>query len=541
MVASAEYDYVVVGAGSAGCVVASRLSESGKYSVALIEAGDKDNAFWIHVPLGYGRLYNDPKYNWQYETEPEPGLSGAKLAQPRGKVLGGSSSINGMIYVRGQRQDFDYWRELGNVGWSYEDVLPYFKKAEDNERGADDYHGVGGPLAVSNTPRHELSDAFVEAGVQAGYPINQDFNGVAQEGVGYIQTTTRGGRRCSTADAYLRPARQRSNLNVIVNALATRVLFRNREAVGVEFRRGGVTQTVRARREVILSGGAFNSPQLLQLSGIGPADLLRQTGIDVIADLKGVGMNLQDHIGIATAFRCTRSITINEQVANPLRRLKMGIEYVLFRKGLMAANALFCGGFIRSDPALTAPDLSILMFIWSLASSARRSREKDRLNPYPGFTILATVCHPDSRGSVLIRSPDSAVAPEIRFNHLQSERDRNTLLSGFRAIRRITSMPKFTPYVEAEEVPGSHCNSDEEIREFFSQRSRSTSHSTSTCSMGIDGQAVVDPRLRVRGVGRLRVIDASVMPRVIGGNTNAATIMIGEKGADMILEDNRAA
>ena len=541
MTAAEEVDYVVIGAGSAGCTVASRLSESGKYMVALLEAGDNDSSFWIHVPLGYGKLYNHPKYNWLYESEPEPHLGGARLFQPRGKVLGGSSSINGMIYIRGPRQDFDHWRQLGNVGWSYDDVLPYFRKAEDNARGADVYHGVGGPLGVSDVPRHEMADAFIDAAREAGYTENDDLNGMNQEGIGYVQATTRGGRRCSTAVAYLNPARGRANLRIIVNAMATRILFDGRQAVGAEYRQHGVTVAIRARREVVLAAGAFNSPQLLQLSGVGPAELLQQLGIDVVAESPFVGRNLQDHFGVGLAYRCTRPITINDYVANPLRRWKMGLDYLLFRKGPMASTALLCAGFVRSDPALVAANICVIMYIWSTAASARRSREKAALSPFPGCTVMASICRPESRGSVRIASPDCMVAPEIRFNHLEAWRDRDTLHTGIDIVRRIMSMPKISPYIAAEDSPGPACRTPPEIDRFVSERGRSTFHSTSTCAMGIGEDAVVDPRLRVRGVARLRVIDASVMPRVIGGNTNAAAIMIGEKGADMILEDARAA
>ena len=323
-----ESDYVVVGAGSAGCVVAARLSESGAHRVALIEAGGEDDSFWIHAPLGYGMLYDKPKYNWFYQSEPETELAGTKCYQPRGKVLGGTGSINGMVYVRGQREDFQYWRDLGNTGWAYDDVLPYFRKAEDNDGGANAYRGAGGPLGVSSLPQHELADAFVKAGEQAGYARNDDFNGATQEGFGYHQVTTRKGRRSSTAVAYLYPARKRPNLRVITNAIATRVVFRDGRATGVEFIKDGVAHTAQASREVILCGGAFNSPQLLQLSGVGPKDLLRQHDIPLVAHVPGVGANLQNHFTVDTRYRCTQPITLNDAVNNPLRRLAVGLQYL---------------------------------------------------------------------------------------------------------------------------------------------------------------------------------------------------------------------
>ena len=534
---SDDCDFVVVGAGSAGCAIAARLSESGQYKVILLEAGGEDKGFWLRVPLGYGRLYNNLRYNWMHESEPEPELENVRLFQPRGKVLGGSSSINGMIYIRGQREDFDHWRQLGNVGWSYDDVLPFYRKAEDNERGASEYHAVGGPLGVSNTYRHELADAFIAAAEQAGYPRNPDFNGARQEGFGYNQLTTRGGRRCSTAVAYIKPARHRENLKVIVNAIATRVLFDGREATGVEYEVEGRKHVVRARREVIVSSGATNSPQLLQLSGVGPADLLRKLDIPVVAEIKEVGEDLQDHFGAAISYRCNRPISLNNVINDPIRRTLMGLNYILFRKGPMAGNAGLCSGFVRTDPALSVPDIDILMWIWSIAKSARRAKERVSLDPFPGFTAMACLTHPESRGSVRAKSRDPNVSPEIRFNHLTAERDRRSLVGGLRAIRRVMSMPSISSYIAEEVDPGPGCVTDDDLLRHLRTRGRSTFHSTSTCRMGVDSRAVVDPRLRVRGFGRLRVADASIMPRVISGNTNAATIMIGEKAASMILED----
>ena len=536
-----EFDYVVVGAGSAGCVVAARLTESGRHRVALLEAGGEDDGFWVKVPLGFGKLYDYPKVCWIYESEPEAGLNGAKVRVPRGRVLGGTSSINGLVYLRGQREDFDHWRALGNAGWGYDDVLPYFLKSEDYERGADAFHGKGGPLGVSSSGRHELVDAFIEAGIRAGYPRNADFNGASQDGFGSTPMTARGGRRSSAATAFLHPARARPNLTVLTHALAQRVLFREGRASGVEFRRGGPVERVTARKEVIVCGGAFNSPQLLQLSGIGPGALLQQHNIPVRVDLPGVGENLQDHFTAAMAFRCTRNITINAMMASPLSKLGKGLQYLLFRRGLLASNGHFGTGFMRSDPALAAPDIRLGINLWSRTDVRARSGTRDMgLDPHSSFGISVYLLHPESAGSVRIRNADAAALPEIRFNLFRSERDHVKAVKAARIARQIMALPPVSAYVAEESAPGPAARSDEDLIEFFRVHGRPNNHTVGTCRMGIDGMSVVDPRLRVKGVGGLRVIDASVMPRVVAANTNAATIMIGEKGAAMILEDARA-
>jgi len=540
MESQGEFDYVVVGAGSAGCVVAARLSESGRHRVLLLEAGGEDDSFWVKMPLGFGKMYDFPKYCWIYESEPEAGLNGARVRVPRGRMLGGTSSINGLVYLRGQREDFDHWRQLGNVGWGYEDVLRYFLKSEDNERGADAFHGKGGPLGVASSMRHELVDAFIEAAIRAGYPRNADFNGASQEGFGCTQMTARDGRRASAASAFLHPARARSNLAVLTHALAQRVVFREGRASGVEFRRGDKVERVTARKEVILCGGAFNSPQLLQLSGIGPGSLLQQHGIPVLVDLPGVGENLQDHFTAAMTFRCTRNITINAMMASPLSKLSHGLQYLLFRKGLLASNGHFGTGFMRSDPALTAPDIRLGFNLWTRADVRSRGNARNMgLDPNSSFGISVYVLHPDSTGTVRIRSVDSAAVPEIRFNLFKSERDHMKAVKAARIARHIVSLPPVAAYVAEESAPGPAARSDEDIIEFFRVHGRPNNHSVGTCRMGVDGLAVVDPELRVKGVGGLRVIDASVMPRVVAANTNAATIMIGEKGAAMILEGAR--
>jgi choline dehydrogenase len=355
-----EFDYVIVGAGSAGCVLANRLSADGRHSVLLLEAGPKDTNLWIHVPLGYGKLFKEKTVNWMYQTEPEPELDGRTVFQPRGKVLGGSSSINGLLYVRGQHEDYDRWRQRGNAGWGYDDVLPYFKKAENQQRGADKYHGVGGPLSVSNLGHPDpLSAAFIDAAAETGLPVNPDFNGATQEGAGFFQTTTRSGRRASTAVAYLRPASGRSNLRVETSALAQRILFEGRRARGVEYRQGGALRTATARKEVLVSSGAYNSPQLLQLSGVGPAELLKQHGIDVVLDAPGVGNDLQDHLQVRIVMRCTQPITLNDILNHPVRRVMAGARYAAFRTGPLTIAAGTSGAFFKTNPRLASPDVQI--------------------------------------------------------------------------------------------------------------------------------------------------------------------------------------
>jgi choline dehydrogenase len=534
-----EFDYVVLGAGSAGCVVAARLSESGKYRVVLLEAGGSDNNFWIKAPIGLGRLYDDPRYNWRYESEPEPELANAKIYLPRGKVLGGTGSINGMVYVRGQRQDFRYWRQLGNIGWDYEDVLPYFIKAEDNERGADEFHGAKGPLRISDPPHHPLVEAFLAAGRQAGYPYTPDFNGQHDEGFGYDQLMTRRGRRWTTADGYLRPASRRPNLRIVTGAMTTRILFEGKAATAVEFVKDGTKQTIRPRREIIVAFGAFNSPQILQISGLGPADFLRDRGIAPVADLPGVGENLQDHFGPSVVYRCTQPITMNAIVNNPVRRTLMGLEYLLFHKGLMTTNASFGAANIKTDPALDGPDLRLKINLWGRARGGRVPGKPGNMGlmPFSAFSILLSILHPDARGSVRIKSSDADEPPSIRYNFYVSERDRRLCVDGVHLVRRLMSMPAMKPYITNEHLPGEAIIGKDELIEFCRKYSRPTSHASCTCKMGVDDMAVVDPRLRVRGVGRLRVVDASVMPRVVAANTNASIIMIAEKASDMILED----
>ena len=532
------YDYIVTGAGSAGCAVAARLSETGSHRVLLLEAGGEDRYPWIHVPMGYGRLFSNPRLNWMYESEPEAELGGRSMYQPRGKVLGGTSSINGMVYMRGNPADYDEWRQRGCTGWDWDSVLPYFKKAEDQERGEDAFHGVGGPLRVSDQPaRFELAEHWVAAAIEAGLPANNDFNNGQQEGAGPFQSTTKGRRRWSTAAAYLRPARSRQNLTVATHALATRVVIENGRASGVEFLRNGTRQTARARGEVIVCGGVFNSPQLLQLSGLGPGELLHALGIPVIRDMPAVGADLQDHFYVRLAFRCTKPITLNDVANNPVRKVTAGLQYLLFKSGPLATNGICAGGFARSDQRLERPDIQLNFSLWSFAE---RTRKGVYPHPFPGFTVSAVHLRPDARGEVRVKSADPLAAPAIRFNFLKTRYDLQALTTGMRLARKIVNQPALADYVADELIPGKEVSTDAEFEVAIRKNAISNLHPVGTCRMGGDEASVLDPRLRVRGVGHLRVVDASVMPSVPAGNTNAPSIMIGEKASEMILEDARA-
>jgi choline dehydrogenase len=527
-----EFDYVIVGAGSAGCVLANRLSADGKHSVLLLEAGPKDTNLWIHVPLGYGKLFKEKTVNWMYQTEPEPGLDGRTVFQPRGKVLGGSSSINGLLYVRGQHADYDRWRQHGNAGWGFDDVLPYFKKAENQQRGGDKYHGVGGPLPVSDLGHPDpLSAAFIDAAAETGLPTNPDFNGATQEGAGFFQTTTRGGRRASTAVAYLRPAKGRHNLRVETAALAQRILFEGRRARAVEYRQAGALRTARARKEILVSSGAYNSPQLLQLSGVGPAELLQKHGIDVVFDAPGVGHDLQDHLQVRVIMRCAKSVTLNDVVNSPVRKILTGLQYAAFRTGPLTIAAGTSGAFFKSHPRLATPDIQIHFLPFST------DKMGEKLHSFSGFTASVCQLRPESRGSLRIRSADPTAPPEIRINYLATEVDRTANVEGLKILRKILQAPALRPYVIEEIDPGAKVSSDEALLAYCRQRGSTIYHPTSTCRMGNDPLAVVDQRLRVRGLDGLRVVDGSIMPDLVSGNTNAAIIMIAEKASDMILEE----
>lgn len=529
-----QFDYIIVGAGSAGCVLAHRLSASGRCSVLLLEAGPPDTNPWIHIPLGYGKLFKDARVNWQYKTAPEGELLGREIFQPRGKVLGGSSSINGLVYVRGQREDFDAWRDAGNPGWGYADVLPYFKRSEDQSRGAGDYHGVGGPLAVSDPSEpHVLCDAFIAAAEARGYARNPDFNGSAQEGFGYFQSTSRNGIRCSAAAAYLRPARRHRGLRIVTGALTTGITFSHRRATGVEWRHGSVVRGAQAMREVLVCAGAINSVQLLELSGLGCADFLRNRGVEVRHDLPGVGAGLQDHLQVRTVVRCTHAITLNDDMRSLRRQAVIGARYLLRRKGPLTVSAGYAGGFFRTSPGLSRPDAQVHFITFST------DKMGEKLHPFSGFTASVCQLQPESRGSVHIAGPDPETAPVIRCGYLSTENDRRVTVDALQALRRILRALPLRRYYAEEIEPGKSRHSDDEVLAFCRERGSSIYHAAGTARMGSDAMAVVDARLRVRGMTGLRVVDASIMPALVSGNSNAAVIMIAEKAADMILEDNR--
>ena len=533
------YDFIVVGSGSAGSVVAERLSASGRHSVLVLEAGGSDLRFFVQMPLGYGKTFFDPAVNWNYKAEPDPGLAGNADHWPRGKLLGGSSSINAMVWIRGHPADYDNWRDLGNPGWGFADLLPYFKAVEDNEAGADAYRGRGGPVHVTdNRGRvHPLTRQFVKAAVEAGLPANQDFNGAAQEGVGIYQLSTRNGRRMSAARAFLRPAMKRANVRVETNALAARILFEGQRAVGIEYVQNGRTMTARAGREVILSGGSVNTPQLLQLSGIGSAALLSDLGISIVRDNAEVGANLQDHHGINYTWKANVP-TLNQILRPWWGKLAVGIRYLLLRDGPLSMSLNQGGGFFRTNPSETRPNMQLYFQAFSTVIPKSGERPILTPDPWPGFSIGLSNCRPTSRGCVTIRSGDPRVAPKITVNAYSTDHDVAEMLDAVKFLRHIAGQPSMAKVIAEEVLPGPQCVGDDEMIADFRRRSGTVYHPVATCRMGPDpARSVVDPRLRVHGIAGLRIIDASVFPVNISGNTNAPTIVAGAKGADMVLED----
>lgn len=525
------YDFIVIGAGSAGCVLANRLTANPANRVLLLEAGGADINPWIHVPVGYFKTMHNPSTDWCYMTEPDKGINNRQLQWPRGKVLGGSSSLNGLLYVRGQAEDYDRWEALGNKGWSFKDVLAYFKKSEDQERGADEYHGVGGLLKVSDLRlRRPIADFFIKAAEQVGIPVNPDYNGASQEGVGYFQQTAHKGFRWSTARGFLRPAMKRSNLTVITRAHTNRILFEGARATGVEYQKKGVVHQVKANKEVILSAGAIGSPQILQLSGVGPKDLLDKLQIPLIYNLPGVGKNLQDHLQIRLIFK-TSQRTLNDELNSYFKQFKVGLQYFFKRTGPLTLAASQVAIFTKSDPSVERPDIQFHM------QPLSADKPGDGVHPFSAFTASVCQLRPHSRGHIEIKSRDPLVHPEIHPNYLSDERDHKVAVESVKVARKISEAPALKPYILDEYVPGREFQTDVELLDAARQYSQTIYHPTSTCKMGHDEMAVVNDRLQVHGIEGLRVIDASIMPEIVSGNTNAPAIMIAEKGADMILED----
>lgn len=523
-------DYLVVGGGSAGCVLAARLSEDPQVQVALLEAGPPDTSVLIHCPAGLALLAKNGQANWAFQTEPQPGLGGRRGYQPRGKVLGGSSSVNAMIYARGHAADYDAWAAAGNPGWSWSEVLPYFRKAEHNERGADAFHGTGGPLNVMDLRSpNRFGSVFVEAGKQAGFPENRDFNGASQEGVGLYQVTHKNGERYSAAKAYLAPHRDRPNLHVITGAHATRVLLDGQRAVGVAYRQGGVDKELRARREVLLSAGALLSPQLLMLSGIGPAAQLQAHGIPVRHALPGVGANLHDHVDVVMVVDAPKLTDLfGLSFRGALNALKGIAEWRRERKGLLTTNFAEAGGFIRSTPEEPIPDLQLHFVIGKLVDHGRKTVFGH------GYSCHVCLLRPRSRGSVTLHSADPLAPPRIDPDFLGDADDVRRLVRGFQVMRRILQQPALAGLGGRELATSADARSEPEIEAFVRSHADTIYHPVGTCRMGSDAMAVVDAQLRVHGIEGLRVVDASVMPAIVGGNTNAPVIMIGEKAADMI-------
>ena len=535
-----EADFVIIGAGSAGCVLAEALSRSGRHSVIVLEAGGSDRRLWIQIPLGYGKTFYNKAVNWAYTTEPDPGLAGQKDYWPRGKVLGGSSAINAMVYIRGQPQDYDAWEAAGNPGWNWREALRIYKSIEDDQTGDPAFHGHGGPMPVTDVSGalHPLCEAFVKAAQQAGLPFNPDLNAPDPTGVGHYRITTKGGRRASAARMFLRPAMRRQNVTVLTQAHATGLLFDGARASGVTIRHEGETKTVRARREVILSAGAVNSPQLLMLSGIGEAAALSALGITARVSNAHVGRNMQDHVGINYTFKA-KVPTLNQALRPWWGKLIAGAQYIFGGAGPLAISLNQGGGFFRTDPSIDRPNMQLYFQALSTLKPAVGERPLLTPDPFPGFSIGLSNCRPLTRGEISLRSSDPFEAPRIVANAYGAARDIDEMLDAVKFVRKIAAMPALAPLIEEELRPGPSVQSDEDLKADIRKRSGTVYHPSGTCRMGPDAAgSVVDARLRVHGVPGLRVVDASVFPVIPSGNTNAPSLMVGARGAELILEDH---
>jgi len=532
-----QADYIVVGGGSAGCVLANRLSKDPANRVVLLEAGPRDWNPWIHVPVGYFKTMHNPSVDWCYRTEKDEGLNGRAIDWPRGKVLGGSSSLNGLLYVRGQKEDYDRWRQMGNEGWGWDDVLPLFKRSENQERGPDDFHGTGGELSVSNMRlQRPICDAWVAAAQNAGYPFNPDYNGATQEGVGYFQLTTRNGRRCSSAVAFLNPARKRPNLEIVTKAQVSRVIIEDGRATGVSyFDTAGREHTVTCTREVVLSSGAIGSPQILMLSGIGEGEQLKANGIEVIRDLPAVGKNMQDHLQARLVFKCNEP-TLNDEVRSLFNQARIAAKYALFRSGPMTMAASLAVGFMKTGPHVDTPDIQFHVQPWSADSPG------EGVHPFSAFTMSVCQLRPESRGEIMLTGNDPRSYPKIHPNYLSTELDCRTIVEGVKIARKIAREDPLNAKIAEEFRPTKELDLDDYDGTLHWARNNSSSiyHPTGTCKMGQGPGTVVDARLRVHGIRGLRVADCSIMPEIVSGNTNAPAIMIGEKASDMILQDQMA-